>query len=204
MQIDEKDFKPTKSYLVGGIILIICAVITLIGFICIFPREVTGIFEFICFIILCIMFPGGLFGYCGILSIKVYKKSVRNLEKMITSYGAANIIENVKNNTITIIQAASCNPKTYFTDEFIFESGRAIIRYKEISWIHKNSSSQRRRWSMIFCLLDGTSYNLCHDVEQKEIDEIMQICRQKNPDIICGYSKEAKLMHQEKVGKYKI
>lgn len=92
--------------------------------------------------------------------------------------------------------------KTYFTDEFIFESGRAIIRYKEISWIYEVRLRRTQGGAMIFCLLDGTSYNLCHNVEKKEIDDIMQICRQKNPEIICGYSAEAKLMHRERVGKY--
>ncbi len=195
----EIKFKSRKWPLVLGVVLIILLIPLLCVFVSFFLDPE---FELIGKIIAVIV--GGMFVVlpiiCGFLAIKSYFDNGKRIREGLAKYGKENLLKNIQDNTISVYKN-----KVYFTDKLIVDPGQTIIDYNEISLMYKHVSRSRYGAvaSIDFELLDGSSWFLCSGIEDRQIQEYMQLCYQHNPKIMFGYTKENLGRNKERVTKYK-
>lgn len=143
----------------------------------------------------------------GIASLYDWHKGTKRMRDMLERYGEDTIIANIRQHSIYVYQENEYADKVYFTDRFVAETTTAIFPYEEISWMYKDITKYQKsgitRTSLAFALLDGSKFFLCHNVKDKDIEEIMNICQQHNPNIIFGYSPETEKQHEQNVSRYK-
>ncbi len=195
-------FKAKKGTLFSGIFLIALAVFIALFLVLLFWKDgADGIVVVTVFILFFLLPMAGI----GIWVICNYKKMQAELENALDIYGEAGIVANVERATMKIYRVPSSSEIVYFTDRLIVDAGEAIIDYNEISMMSKYVT--RSRYSstsyIAFYLLSGKTYYLCAHIKDEEINEILQICYQRNPDILWGLTKENKQSHKQRVGAYK-
>ncbi len=195
----EIKFKSRKWPLVLGIVLIILLIPLLCVFVSfLFDPEIEVIGKIIT-VVVCGMFVI-IPIICGFLAIKSYFDNGKRIREGLAKYGKDNLLKNMQDNTISVYKN-----KVYFTDRLIIDPGQTIIDYNEISLMYKHVSRSRYGAvaSIDFELLDGSSWLLCSGIEDRQIQEYMQLCYQHNPQIMFGYTKENLERNKERVKKYK-
>lgn len=199
---EEIKIKQSKILLIFGIIMLVIAAKMAQVAISTFMR--TGKINFgLVFYGLMVCVPA----IVGVVCIYDWRKSTQRMRDILEKYGEDNIIANIRQHSIYVYQENEYADKVYFTDRFVVEATTAIIPYGEISWMYKDITKYQKsgitRTSVAFALLDGSKFFLCHNVKDKELEDIMYICQQHNPNIIFGYSPETEKQHEVNVKRYK-
>lgn len=151
------------------------------------------------------IYPSIILGVIGVVLIMDYFKKDKKMRTILEKYGETNLVSHVHQDTIKIFQKRPYDDWVYFTNKFVVGPSTAIIPYGEISWMYKSTTRHKNTSSVsiAFVLLDGTTYYLCDNPDDADIEDIMNLCRQYNPNIVFGYTKEAQAQHDMNVKRYK-